>query len=205
MFCRISSVQGEPERVDDGLRYVREEVQPQIDQLAGSLGLSAWVDRPSGVVSVATLWVDRAALEASAGAATELRQDTAKHLGGDATVEVFESAFVHQPVMPEPGSWDRSTRFDVATGDIDRLVEHFEHTSLPDMRQHDGLLAAVLLVDRTGGKALVALEFSSREEMEASRAASEQRRDSAMRDISSLAVTSVRESELVIADFRLPE
>ena len=144
MFVRISTIQAEPGRLDDGIRYLREEVQPGVDRIPGSLGLAAWVDRPSGRVSVIALWADRASMEASASAASGLRQDAAKHLGGDAAVEVFETAVVHRVSAPAPGNWSRSSRFDVAAEDVDRAVRYFEGSVLPDVQQQDGLVTAAL-------------------------------------------------------------
>lgn len=202
MFVRISTIKAEPGRLDDGVAYIREKVQPQVDRMPGSQGLAAWVDRSTDRVAVAALWTDRAALEDSAAPVGGLRQDAAKRLGGEPTVEVFESAVMHEVTPLAPGQWSRSTRFDVATAEIDRLVQHFETIALPDIQKQAGLAAAVLMVDREGGKALVVLTFDSREALDASRTASEQRRNRAIQEISSLTVTDVTDSEVVLAGFR---
>jgi len=206
MFVRISTISAEPGRLDDGIAYLREEVLPQVDRMAGSQGLAAWVDRSTNRVAAAALWVDRAALDASAEPVGGLRQDAAKHLGGEATVEVFEAAIVHEVTPLAVGQWSRSTRFDVATADIDRLVQYFETTALPDIKeQGKGLAAAALLIDRENGKTRVVLTFDSREALEASRPTSQQRRDRAVQEIPSLTVTDVIESEVVLAGFREPD
>lgn len=205
MFVRISTIQARPERLDEGLRYIRDEVQPRVDAMEGSFGLAAWVDRSSNRVAVTALWRDRASMEASAAAVGGLRQGAAEHLGGDASVEVFESAVVHRSSPPAPGQWTRSSRFDVAPSDIDLLVQHFETTSLPDITRHVGLVAAVLMVNREDGKALAAVTFDSRRSLDATAGASQARRDKATSDIPSLEVTGVSDMEMVTAGFRLPD
>ena len=204
MFIRISTIMAEPARIGDGIAYMREEVQPRVEELAGSLGLSMWVDRSSGRAAVTALWTDRESLEASSATTAALRQDVAKRLAGESTVEVFELAHVHRVKPGQPGYWSRSVRMDVAANDVDRLIGHFQSTSLPSIEQHDGLVAAVMGVNREDGKALVTATFDTRQALDASGSASQERRDKATSDVPSSSVTSVLDLELVIAGFRDP-
>lgn len=205
MFVRISTIQARPEQLANGLRYIRDEVQPRVGTMEGSFGLTAWVDRSSNRVSVTALWRDRASMEASAEAVGTLRQSAAEHLGGDVSVELFESAVVHRVSPVAAGHWTRSSRFDVAPSEIDLLVQHFETTSLPDITTHNGLVAAILMVNRDDGKALAAVTFDSRESLDATGGASQARRDKATSDIPSLEVTGVGDMEIVTSGFRLPD
>lgn len=202
MFVRSSTIMAEPAQIDDGIIYVREEVRPQVAELPGNLGLSMWVDRPSGRAVVTTFWTDRKSLEASSAVAASLRQESAKRLAGESTVEVTELVHVHRVKPSQPGYWSRFVELDVAADDIDRLVRHFESSSLPSLQQHDGLVVAIMGVNRDDGKALVATTFETRQALDASRSGSEERRDKSTSEVPSASVTSVLELELVIAGWR---
>ena len=203
MHFRVITFLGDPARLDDGIAYVRDEAQPVIDRMPGSLGLALWVDRESGRSVAATGWTDRAAVDASeAVLSAGVRAQAGKHLGGDPVSEVYERAVAHFVAQPFPGCWTRSTRFSAPPGGVDRLTAFFEDTARPAIRGYDGLVSAVLLVDRERGRCLSAVTFASREAMEASRERGQQLRDGAVS--AGGAVTDVSESELVIAGLRPP-
>lgn len=204
MFVRISTIMAEPARIDDGITYMREEVQPRVEELAGSLGLSMWVDRSSGRAVVSALWTDWESLQASSATTAAFRQDVAKRLAGQSAMEVYELAHLHRVKPGQPGYWTRAVHIDVPANDMDRLIHHFQSTSLPDIQQHDGLVAATMGVNREDGKALVTATFDTRQALDASGSASQKRRDKATSDVPSSTVTSVVEVELVIAGFRDP-
>ena len=92
----------------------------------------------------------------------------------------------------------------VPANDVGRLIRHFQSTSLPSIERHDGLVAAVMGVNREDGKAFVTATFDTRQALDASRSASQERRDKAISDVPSATVTSVLDLELVIAGFRDP-
>jgi hypothetical protein len=45
MYARISTLEGSPEHIDEGLREVRENVLPQLQQPDGFKGMAALADR----------------------------------------------------------------------------------------------------------------------------------------------------------------
>ena len=73
MFARISTIQGKPERVEDGIRNYREQVMPWAKKMAGFKGAYFMVDRKNGKVVSITLWDTEKNLQASAAAADRLR------------------------------------------------------------------------------------------------------------------------------------
>jgi heme-degrading monooxygenase HmoA len=98
MFARVSTLQGSPERVEDGIRAVREQVLPAARQMDGFKGLLAMVDRSSGKMVGITLWDSEEALQASEEAANQLRDSSAQAGGAQiAGVERFE-VVVDEPV-----------------------------------------------------------------------------------------------------------
>jgi hypothetical protein len=206
MHIRIITYLGEPDRLDEGVAYTRDEAQPEVDRLPGSLGLSMWVERESGRSRIATGWVDRAALDGSeAVLSTGVRVQAGKHLGADPSSEVFTVAALHRQGPVEPGHWTRTSRYDLAPSDVDRAVDWFQRQVLPIVREFSGLSAAVLLADGERGKLLSAVTFASRDAMRASGDLARGLRERAPQEVPTVRLTDMSEMELVIAGLRPSE
>jgi heme-degrading monooxygenase HmoA len=94
VYARISVLEGPPDRIDEGLRYVRENVLPQIQQQDGFKGMVALADRQTGKTLGVTFWESEEALRASEEAADKLRGDSAEAMGDEiAGVERYEVGF----------------------------------------------------------------------------------------------------------------
>ncbi len=88
MFARMSTLEGPPDQIDEGLRYVREQVLPLLQQQDGFTGFIALADRQSGKVIGVSLWESEQAMQASEEAGDRTRSDSAQTVGG--TVEGVE-------------------------------------------------------------------------------------------------------------------
>ena len=91
MYARISTLEGSPEHIDEGLRQVRENVLPQIQLQEGFKGMVALADRQTGKTLGITFWESEEALKASEEAADRLREDSAEAMSDTiAGVERYE-------------------------------------------------------------------------------------------------------------------
>ena len=91
MFARVSTYQGPPELIDEGIRIAEEQILPQARQLDGFKGVYALVDRQSGKQLTITLWESEEAMRASEQAANRLRSEDAEAAGATVlSVERFE-------------------------------------------------------------------------------------------------------------------
>jgi heme-degrading monooxygenase HmoA len=91
VYARISTLEGSPEHIDEGLRQVRENVLPQIQQQEGFKGMVALADRQTGKTLGITFWESEEALKASEEAADRLREGSAEAMSDTITdVERFE-------------------------------------------------------------------------------------------------------------------
>lgn len=94
MYARISTLEGSPEQIDEGLDYVRENILPQIQQHEGFKGMIALADRETGKTLGLTFWESEDALRASEEAADKLREDSAEAMRDTiAAVERYEVGF----------------------------------------------------------------------------------------------------------------
>jgi hypothetical protein len=100
VFVRQNTVAGTPERVDNVIKFMEQQVLPVLRTLKGYRALLMNVDRMTGRSTVATVGDTRADLEASEAKVSGLRRDAAAAAGAaDVKVEIFETAFaeVKQP------------------------------------------------------------------------------------------------------------
>jgi hypothetical protein len=99
-FVRLNTVVGVPEKVDNAIKFVQNQVLPELKAQKGYRGLIMNVDRMTGRSIVSTIWDTLADLEASEVKASGLRRDAAAAAGAaDIKVEIFEAAFaeIKQP------------------------------------------------------------------------------------------------------------
>ncbi len=91
MYARVTTLEGPPDRIDDGIRHVREQVLPQLQQLDGFKGFIALGDRQSGKLLGVALWESEEALQATEEAVSRIRSGAAEATGGTvAGVEQYE-------------------------------------------------------------------------------------------------------------------
>ena len=88
MFARVSTLQGQPERLDEAARVMREEAAPFARQQPGFKTAYWLADRSTGTVVAVALWGSEEAMRASEAAVDERRRESARALG--ATVESVE-------------------------------------------------------------------------------------------------------------------
>lgn len=94
MFPRVSTIQGKPERIEEGIRHYREQLIPAAQKITGFKGAFLMVDRKQGKSVGITLWDTEKNLRASTVAADKLRAQGAKTAGTDQppAVEIYEVA-----------------------------------------------------------------------------------------------------------------
>jgi hypothetical protein len=94
MFARITTVEGKPEKVDDGARNYREKVVPTIKKLHGFKKAYLLVDRKTGVNVSVVLWDTEKDLQSSMPANLQLRSQFAEAVGSvkPPAVSVYEVA-----------------------------------------------------------------------------------------------------------------
>ncbi len=94
--ARVSSLEGPPDKIDEGIRFIEEQVLPAANELKGWKGVIALVDREAGRTKTITLWDSNASLRASEERANQLRGEAAEAMGESITgVDRYELA-VHE-------------------------------------------------------------------------------------------------------------
>ena len=93
MHARVSTYQGSPDQIDEGVRYAREIIVPRAQEMDGFQGVYFLVDRQSGKGLSITLWESEEVMRASEEAANQLRSESAEASGEEILgVERYEVA-----------------------------------------------------------------------------------------------------------------
>ncbi len=98
LFARMNTFEGSPDRLDDALRNVREQVLPQLHQQDGFKGLMFLANYQSGELQLMSLWESVQAMQASEEEAKRLRGEVAEAGDQDITrVERYDVVLFEEP------------------------------------------------------------------------------------------------------------
>jgi heme-degrading monooxygenase HmoA len=93
VYARVSTYQGPPDLIDQGVRFAQENILPKVGEIDGFEGVYFLVDRQSGKALSITLWESEEAMRASEQEANRLRSETAEAGGQEVMgVERYEVA-----------------------------------------------------------------------------------------------------------------
>jgi quinol monooxygenase YgiN len=204
MYARSTTVRGRPQAIDDGIAYIRDTVMPAVQQMDGFVGLSMLADRDSGRCIVTTSWADADAMKASAGGVMAMRQRTAEILSGPAEVQEWEIAVMYRLHTAHHGASARVIWTEGDPADVDRMIDSFRVTQLPQLEDLPGCCSVSHMLDRSTGRSVVTTTYDSPLDMkQAAEKATAIRQDFMQR--MHRTITEVAEFDLVIADLRVPE
>ena len=204
MYARSTTVQGSPQKLDEGIAYVRDQVMPMVEQMDGCVGLSMLADRASGRCIVTTAWETQEAMRASADAVRDSRARAGEILGGRAEVAEWEIGILHRARPAPEGAACRVVWSHGDPDDGDRALDAFRMTVLPRLEELPGFCSVSLLGNRDTGRAVLATVYESREAMDRASAIVTPMRDGFTRSMGG-EITEVGEFELVLAHLRVPE
>ncbi len=78
MYARVTTLEGPPDKVDDGTRHVQEQTLLQLQQMDGFKGFVTLADRQSGKQLAVALWESEEALRATEEAVSSMRSGAAE-------------------------------------------------------------------------------------------------------------------------------
>lgn len=204
MFARSTTIMGDPDALDAGIAFVRDDVMPQVTDLEGCVGLSLMVDPESGEGIVTSSWEREDAMRASDAQLGPLRTRAGEILGGAPKVEEWEVVVMHRDHAAPPGACCRATWLRTDHANVDRGIDIFRMALMPRLEALAGFCSASMLVNRERGRACVTTTFDSAALMAASRDEAWAIRDAGVRD-AGVDVLDVGEYQLVLAHLRVPE
>ncbi len=98
MHARVTTMEGSSERLDEGLREIKEDVLPQLQQQDGFKGFVVFDNRQNGKLVGFSLWESEQAMQASEEVGDRTRRESAQTMGDTiAGVERYEVALFEVP------------------------------------------------------------------------------------------------------------
>jgi heme-degrading monooxygenase HmoA len=204
MYARSTIIRGNPQSIDDGIAYMRDESLPTLQEMDGFVGLSMLAERDTGRCIIATAWASEEAMNASADRVRPMRERVAEKLNGQAEMQGWEIAVLHREHPAGDGAAARVTWVRTAPDRMEELLDGYRTTLMPRYQELPGFCSLSMLVDRQSGRAVGVTTFESRDALDRSR---EQTRS--LREIFTPTVRAeimeVAEMDLVLAHLRVPE
>ena len=202
MYARSTTISGDPDALDAGIVFVQDEVMPTILAVDGCVGMSLVADRETGRIIATSSWESQEAMAASRDQLAPMRSRGGEILGGSPEIEEWEVVVMHRDHPTTDESCCRITW--ARPRDLDRMLEMWRSTLLPQIEAMPGFGSASMLVDRDSGIMCGTVSFDSRAALEASRGAAAALREKAVREAGS-EILDVAEFDLVLAHLRVPE
>ncbi len=204
MYARSTTIRGNPRSIDRGIDYVRDEVMPAVRGMDGCVGLSMLADHESGMCIVTTSWRDREAMQASAEGVRPLRDRAREVFGGEVEVHEWEVSAMHRRHEAHHGACTRVTWLRGDPDGMERSIDMFRMSLMPRLDDLAGFCSVSLMTHPAEGMAVSAVTYDSREDMVENRESARALREEFATGMG-LAVTDVREFDLVLAHLRVPE
>lgn len=205
MDARSTTIMAQPDRIDDGIALVKDEIMSMMGRIDGCIGLSLLVDRASGRFIATSSWDSEEAMRASDEQIRPLRQRLLDTLGADdLEVQEWEIAMFHRDHQSPEGACAVVTWARPRSGQLDAAVDAFKTDVLPQIENEEGFCSASMLVDRQGGMLCGTVSFESMAAVERSRRSTAERR-ARMAERTGLEFVDVMECELAFHHLRVPE
>lgn len=205
MFVRTTEVQADPDKIDDGIGVVRDEVFPAVSAMDGCVGMSLLVNRESGRCIATTAWQSKEATAASADKVMSLRSRAEQSLGSTGSeVHQWEVAVVHRDHAAPQGACARLTWLSGDPATADRAVDTYKMAVLPRLQEMEGFCSASLMIDREAGRVVGTVAFDSEQSMNASSTDAQAIRERVASELGAT-VERVDEMEMVFAHLHVPE
>lgn len=198
MYARSTTFQGRPENIDAGIKFVKTEAAPMLNQIDGCRGLSLLVDRQTGECIATSSWDSEEKMLASDKPLRPIRDRGRDILGGPMQIDAWEIAVLHRTHHGE------CCRVSWIKGDVDAMIGTFRVGILPQLEQTPGFCSASLLVDRSAALGCVTTAWRDRPAMEASRLAADEMRSRVASDADG-EIVQVQEFQLAHSHLHVPE
>ena len=164
MYARSTSIRSNPDKLDDGIAYVTNDVLPTIGQSEGCMGLSMLTNRDDGRCIVTTSWRDEASMRATAEDARTLRHHLQHTLGGEhSDVQEWEIAILHRERPAGDGAGAQVTWARIPTNHVDDLLAAYRENLMPKLQELPGFCSVSFMIDRRTGQTVSVTAFENRD------------------------------------------
>jgi quinol monooxygenase YgiN len=196
----------QPDRIDDGIALLRDELMSLVSHIRGCLGLSLLVDRSTGRYIATSSWESAEAMLASDSneQLQPVRQRLLDTLGADKLdVQEWEIASFHRDHESPAGAYARVTWTRPQSGRLEASIDAFKTQTLPQLANDAGFCGASMLVNREVGLLCSTVSFESKAAIQGSRESGAQ--PARMAEGTGIEFAEVVECEVAFHHLRVPE
>jgi len=204
MYARSTTVHADPQSIDDGIAYIRDEVMPAVQSMPGCMGLSMLCDRSPGRCIITTSWDSEESMSASRDAVGAMREQSADVLGGLFDVQEWEIGLLHRAHQAPEGAWCRVTWSRGDPARMEEVAETFRTSLIPRLDGIAGFCSVSSMGDRQTGMGVLTATYDDRSSLDGSADSVREMRDQFSRQ-TGLEVTDMAVMELAIHHLRVPE
>ena len=203
--ARSTTIMAQPDRIDDGIALVNNELMSMVTDIDGCMGLSMLTDRSTGRCIATTSWESAAAMRASNEKLQPVRQRLLETLGGDGLdVQEWEIAIFHRDHESPAEACARVTWARPRAGQLDAAVDAFKTHVMPMLEEQGGFCSASMLINREMGMLCGTVSFDSMATVEGNREFGAEQR-ARMAERTGIEFVDVIECELAVHHLRVPE
>ena len=205
MYARSTTVQGDPEALDEAISYVGEKEFPAITAIPGCVGLSMLADRDSGRVIVSSAWADEEALATSKEKVRDMQDRLMQMLkADDALIQPWDIAVLHREKPSPDGARAQVTWSRIAPDHMDTLLNAYRGSMLARLQTLPGFTSLSLVVDRKQGRIVSVTSFDSAATCDQTRKAARGFREEFAQAVGAR-IVDVAEMDVVVAHLRVPD
>jgi len=204
MYARSTTVHADPQRIDEGIANVRDEVMPAVQSMPGCMGVSMLCDRQSGRCIATTSWDSEETMSASREAVRAMRERAGEVMGGRFDVQEWEITVLHRAHQAPEGACCRVTWTRGDPARMDDMTETFRTGLMPRLDDIAGFCSVSVMGDRQTGMSVITATYEDRAALDRSAEAVAAMREQFTQQMG-LEVTDMAEMELAIHHLRVPE
>lgn len=205
MFASTITARGRASALDATVSLVRDELLPSVDRLDGCTGMSVLAGRRTGRCIVTTGWRTEQAMWAGTRRMRKATDRFGLTLGAAPQHAEWEVALLHRLAPAGPDAVCRLVWSILPDPDrIDDDLSTFRIALLPRIEELVGFRSASLLVDRRGGRTVLAVTYADREAMLTAGQRADALRQDYARQLGGR-ITEVADLDLVVAHLGVPE
>ena len=203
MHARSTTIKADPDNLDAGIAFTRDEVMPAIQQIDGCIGLSMLTDRENGRCIVTTSWADADAMRAATEDVHPIRLMQALGAQG-LDIQEWEIAVLHRERPAGDGAGAQVTWARIPTHHVDDLLAAYRENLMPKLQELPGFCSLSFMVDRRTGQSVSVTAFENRDAAGLVRRNARSLREQFARAMGAR-VVDVAEMDLDLAHLHVPE
>ncbi len=206
MHARSTTIKADPDNLDAGIAFTRDEVMPAIQQIDGCIGLSMLTDRESGRCIVTTSWADADAMRAATEDVHPIRLMQALGAQG-LDIQEWEIAVLHRERPAGDGAGAQVTWARIPPNHLNELLDAYRHNLMPQLQDLMGFDSLSMLVDRRTGRTVSVTAFETCDALALFRRHAKHAKHLREQFAQAMGarITDIAEMDLAVAHLRVPE